>query len=105
MGSSGRPPADDDSNVDDGTVRARFDFSKTAPSTAVIETVAIAADCEPTALETIATAIDPDALDAIFRPTGPSTDRETTVSFPYSGYLVTIRGNGAVTVQDDTVQP
>lgn len=103
-GASGRPPSDDASDGDDGTVRARFDFTKTAPSTAVVETVAIAADCEPTALETIATAIDPDALDAVFRPQVSSPDVDTTVQFSYNGRWVTVSGSGEVAVRDEPAE-
>ncbi|KAB1197885.1 MULTISPECIES: HalOD1 output domain-containing protein [Haloferax] len=84
----------------DGVIRAEYDWSTQAPSTAVIETVAIAANREPTALELLYNTVDPDALDALFDSSGcHSTDGVTTVSFEFAGHGVTVQSNGIVVVQ------
>ena len=81
----------------DGVVRAEYDWSSVTPSTAVIETVAIATNSEPTALARLYRSVDPDALDALlgsreFHP----TDGVTTVSFAFAGLDVTVQNDGIV---------
>ncbi|WP_191965910.1 MULTISPECIES: HalOD1 output domain-containing protein [Haloferax] len=79
----------------DGVIRAEYDWSSLPPSTAVIETVAIAANREPTALEPLYNTVDPDALDALFDSSGcHSTDGVTTVSFEFAGHGVLFRAMG-----------
>ena len=81
-------------------IRAEYDWTSTTPSTAVVETVAVASDREPTRLEPLYEAIDPDALDALIRSNGvePVGDG-ITVTFEVAGQTVTIHGSGAVVVQ------
>lgn len=62
-------------------------------SEAVVATVADRADADPTDLPPLYGAIDPDALDAIFRDGRPGR-----VSFGYAGYEVTVCGRDQVTV-------
>lgn len=62
-------------------------------SLAVVDAVAKAEGVEPTDLPTpLATAIDPDALNAVFR------DGTGRLSFDYHGYRVTVDQEGAVEV-------
>ena len=81
-------------------IRAEYDWTSTTPSTAVVETVAVASDREPTRLEPLYEAIDPDALDALIRSNGvePVGDG-ITVTFEVAGQTVTIHGSGAVVVR------
>ena len=81
-------------------IRAEYDWTSTTPSTAVVETVAVASDREPTRLEPLYEAIDPDALDALIRSNGvePVGDG-ITVTFEVAGQTVTVHGSGAVVVQ------
>lgn len=85
-----------------GAIRAEFDWSVIPPSTAVVETVAIAADREPTVLEPLYETLDPDALDALMRSGGTdSTDGDATVTFALDGYQVTVERGGTVVVRPD----
>jgi hypothetical protein len=83
----------------EGTIRADFDWSAVDPSTAVVETVAIAADRKPTTIQPLYDAIDPGALDTFLR-SGEldSTTPERAVSFTYMDYQVTVTGEGSITV-------
>lgn len=66
---------------------------------AVVDAVAAAAGVSPLQLEPIATVVDPDALNAVFR------DGETGVhvEFEYSGYVVSVTDGTDVSVtQDET---
>lgn len=65
------------------------------PSEAVLRAVADADDVAPTELPPLYRAVDPDALDAVFRnrPAG-------TITFDYNGYTVTISDHVDVSVQE-----
>lgn len=86
-----------------GSIRAEFDWSEVTPSTAVIESVAIAADREPTAIEPLYETVDPDALDALIRSGGSnSTDGDAaSVTFALDGFEVTVQRGGTVVVRPD----
>lgn len=74
---------------------AAFALTERSPSEAVVLVVAEAADTDPMELHSLHDVIDPDALDAIFqhRPSG-------TITFEYSGYIVTVQGNTEIIVQE-----
>ena len=78
------------------TVRQTVDWSTVSPSTAVAELVAEATDSDPAAIGPLYDAIDSDALDALVRHRGGSTD--CVVTFPYDGVEVTVSGDGEVLV-------
>lgn len=82
----------------DGTVREDFDWSSTEPSTAVVQLVATASNAEPTAIEPIYGAVDPDALDALV---GAADTRPTdvTVEFVFAGHDVTVSSDGSAAVR------
>lgn len=66
-------------------------------STAVTSAVARLADVEATDLEPLARSVDPDALEALFRPTFDGHPRPGgRVTFPFAGYEVTVRADGTV---------
>ena len=96
---SDRAVDDDPASEDDGTIRAEFDWSSRTPSEGVIETVAIAADAEPTAIDPLYNSVDPDALDALVRSNGrgPKTG-DVTVTFTLDGHEVQVRSDGVVIV-------
>lgn len=77
---------------------AQYEWSATRPSSAAVETVVEATDCDPTAFGPLNAAVDPDALDALVRGSDPSD--ETVVSFLLDGVEVVVRGRGAVVVRD-----
>lgn len=72
--------------------RTHIESDATA-SEAVVATVADRAGADPIDLPPLYDAIDPDALDAIFRDGRPGR-----VSFEYVGYEVTVCGRDQVTV-------
>lgn len=93
--SNGEPPVEED-----GVVRTRVDWSSRSPSGAVVETVAVAADREPTDLAPLYERVDPDALDSLLRANGSATDRDgVSVSFVYSNHLVSADATGEVVVR------
>ena len=93
----------DESNTlsaDDGAIRAEYDWTDTPASTAVVETVAVACDCEPTELDPLYEVVDPDALDAVVRSSGDGpVVGGTTVTFEVADRSVTIDDGGAVVVR------
>jgi hypothetical protein len=82
----------------DGIVRAEYDWASTSPSTAVVETVAVALDRAATTLDPLYESVDPDALDALVRSSEPPA-RYVTVSFGFAGQQVTVHGTGEVVVR------
>lgn len=70
-----------------------------APSRAVVEAVAEAADRDPTALEPLYDAIDPDALDALVSSRRGSSRSDLRISFTYASFEVTVGPAGAVEVR------
>lgn len=79
-------------------IREEYDWSSTEPSTAVVEVVASASNCAPTATEPLYDAIDPDALDALV---GSAETRPTdvTVEFAFAGYAVTVSSDDSVQIR------
>ncbi|ELY98677.1 HalOD1 output domain-containing protein [Natrialba asiatica] len=75
------------------TVHREFELSRSA-SLAAIETVATAADCDPTELVPLYEVIDPDALDALFGSQSDLADPETRISFGYEGFSVIMARHG-----------
>ena len=95
-----QPDGPDTLSGKDGAVRAEHDWTSRPPSTAVIETVAVARDCEPAGLEPLYEVVDPDALDTLVRSSrdGPVADG-TTVTFEVADMSVTVHGGGTVVVR------
>ena len=50
-------------------------------------------------LEPLYRTVDPDALDALFRPTAEGVRRDVRVAFRYAGCAVTVRADGVVRVR------
>ena len=86
------------------SVVTTFDWTgTTAPSTALITAMAEVNDVEPLALEPLFHAVDPDALDSLFAPTGKVYDRLTgTVEFDYAGHRIVITASGRGYIYDGT---
>ncbi|WP_135533705.1 MULTISPECIES: HalOD1 output domain-containing protein [Halostella] len=69
------------------------------PSTQVIESIAAAEGVDPIDLDPpLHTAIDLDALDALFSPTSGVPRPEGRVEFEYAEYEVVVSSDGSVTV-------
>jgi hypothetical protein len=70
-----------------------------SPSLAVVEAVCRVVGESPTAIDPLAGVIDPEALDALFRPTGRGPARaDGTVTFAFCGCEVVVEGSGEITV-------
>ena len=68
-------------------------------SEAVVHAVADAEGIEPAELTTpLYEAVDPEALDRFFSKSSSEGSPDRRVTFPYSGYEVTVNGEGAVSV-------
>lgn len=81
-------------------IRAEFDWSKAIPCTAIVETVAIAANREPTELDPLYEAVDPEALDTLIQSMETnSTVGDATVTFAFDGHEVTVHRDGRVVVR------
>ena len=85
---------------DEWPVRAQYDWSETAPSIAVVETVAEATDRDPTSIEPLYDTLDPAGLDTLLRSGGSEGGRvDVTVSFAFAGHLVTVYRSGEVVLR------
>lgn len=70
--------------------------SEEAPVEGIIKTVAAISNVDPTDLDPLYPAIDPDALDSLFR----RESAGTSVEFTYVGYLVNITGDGVIKMRE-----
>lgn len=71
-----------------------------APSTAVVAAIAELQGISPLDLKPLSTVIDTDALDRIVTSTATGTaEPSTLVSFPYSGYRVTVTGGQGFAIE------
>lgn len=94
-----QPPLWTDSNAEDGTVTASYDWSSVTPSVAIVETVAVAADRESSTLPALYELVDTDALDAVVRLNGsPAAGGLTTVSFRFADHRIRVHSTGEVVV-------
>jgi len=68
-------------------------------SSAIITAVATVAGTEPTELEPLYDCVDPDAVDALFRPLSEDRPRsDGCLSFSLNEYEVTVYGHGEIIV-------
>ena len=81
------------------TIQNQYEWSAIEPSTAVVKTVVLAANCGYQELSPLYEWIDPDALDAMIAPPlAQNTGTGASISFTYTGYFVTVHSTGAVHV-------
>lgn len=79
--------------------RAEYDWGETPPSVAVLRTVAVATNRDPTALPSLYRCVDPDRLDKLVGQALGSPDvAPLQISFSYAGHQVIIEGGGTVSV-------
>lgn len=72
-------------------------------SAGVVLTLAEILGRPPEAMPSLQTGVDCDALDQLFHPqytNQPSAD--TTVTIPYAGYTVTVRGDGCLRIRTES---
>ena len=83
-----------------GTYRTRFGTAGRLASEAVVVAVAAATRSDPLELPPLYDAVDPDALSDLFEPSPTGAKRfEGTVTFEYADHLVTVEGEGTITVE------
>lgn len=76
--------------------RERFDWMETAPSTAIIETIAAVRGVDPTDFGPLYDTVDMDAIDTLFR-SNPQTT-ELRVSFTHAELVVSLVADGTITI-------
>lgn len=82
-----------------GTYRTTFTDSVDSASEAVISAVATLTGEDPVEMPPLYTAIDPDALDALFRPTRTGPRRgDRRLEFAFNGHEVTVKSCGVIVV-------
>jgi hypothetical protein len=89
---------DEDSETGE-TVRAEYEWTSTAPSTGVVETIASATGRDPTTLDPLFETIDLEALDALLGADERTTAGEAVVSFRFSDREITVSSTGEVVVR------
>jgi len=82
----------------DRAIRHEYDWSTTNPSTAVVRSVALAANRDPRDLEILQQAVDTDGLDTIMK-TDSTAGSDPRIMFGFAGYEVTVHSDGLVVVQ------
>lgn len=83
----------------DGRISHSYDWAETNPTTAVVETLAVAANSEPLDTDPLYEAVDPDALDRLLSSTDAETPTDLRVSFDYGCFRVEVHGSGEVAVR------
>ncbi|MDS0278714.1 hypothetical protein NDI85_12985 [Halomicroarcula sp. S1AR25-4] len=78
-------------------VSKQFDWSVTAPSTAVVQVIAAATGTEPTEGTPLYDSVDSGALDTLFGDADGDPDRR--FSFTHEGLTVTLTGDGTVSAR------
>jgi hypothetical protein len=91
-------PAEETS--DEVTLRYEYDRSQ-RPSTAVVEGVAAATNCEPTALPPLQEFVDASALDALVASASGTDGDHVDVSFVYDGVEVRVTSVGTIEITPD----
>ncbi|SDR31612.1 HalOD1 output domain-containing protein [Natronobacterium texcoconense] len=76
-----------------------LDYHTDSPSLRVVDALAAVTDTDPLELEPLYHAVDPEALDQLFR---DESDAYASVRFDYQDHTVEVRGDGTVAI-DGTV--
>lgn len=91
---------DSDLPDEDGeVVRTEVNWSSSSPVTGVVETVAVAADRDPTEMEPLQERVDAEALNSLVRSDGTGPGGEVHVSFVFAEHLVSVHGTGEIVVR------
>ena len=81
------------------TYRSHYDGDLFPPSTAVVLALATITGRGVEELTPLQEAVDPDALDEIFRSPRRRSADDTTLTFTYADHEVSVRGSGDVTIR------
>lgn len=85
--------------------RATFDSATVEPTVAVVQTMAVAEETDPTELGSLYEAIDPQALDRICGEGVPRREGTRTVEFTYQDRRVTVESPGFVEIRPVDDEP
>lgn len=97
MTESIRPDDDVPQTRPGGEIEADFDWSNVSPSTAVIETLAIALGRDPKTIDPLFDSVNPDALDALVSSDGNGPpEGGLSVSFTHVSHELTVDAAGTV---------
>lgn len=93
------PPGDREAAIDPD-YRATFDAATDCVTEELLRVVADARGVDPTELRRIASVLDPDALDALFRSyTARDRPGPVSVSFEYEGHHVVAMSTGTIALE------
>lgn len=89
---------------DEDAYYTTYSYPTEPPADAVVHAVAELTGQSPLDLDPLhtAAAIDPDALNALFRPTDTAPMREGHVTFHYAGHTITVKDYGRIVIKDAT---
>ncbi len=94
---AGQPVYYDDGR---GTYHAWYDGTVREPvSTALIEALSAIQGVDPLELDTLASAVEPDALNALLSYWDTETPHDGTVSFTYARHDVTVHSSGELVIE------
>ncbi|ELZ08940.1 hypothetical protein C479_12469 [Halovivax asiaticus JCM 14624] len=83
------------------TTGATLESATRPTSLRVVDAVADEREVEPTALDPLYEAVDPDSLDALFPPVPQRSEGTSrSITFTFAGYQVTIEGTGRIDVTE-----
>lgn len=82
------------------TYRASFGVDTDPLWTAVVSTIAVVSETDPTDLPPLYSVIDPATLEDLIEQSGPGPpSSDVSVSFTYGGYAVTVHSYGIIAVR------
>jgi len=89
----------------DGSLRitGEYDWDERAPSTGIVETLAVAMDCDPTDVPPLFPVVDPDAIDTFFD--GLAGDSTRRLALSLEDWTVTVEADGVVVEETVIEQP
>lgn len=105
MGSEDSPIDQEEKTEEPEQIQAFYNWGDTAPSAAVIDTVAFAAHRELSDLPLLYEVVEPEALDKLITSSNAmraSQDSQLSISFAYANCAVTIKCDGEVCIRSPT---
>ena len=101
-----RTPEVVESEPETDTYRATYEYPSHPPSIAVSLGLIEATDSSVSDFDPLydEASVDPDVLDALFRPPANGTYREVRVTFTYHDYQITVKGHGRIIIEAPATQ-
>lgn len=94
-----RYPVTNGGNPDRNVFENEFDPREELPSAVIVETVSFIRNVDPLALDPLADALDPDALDALL--SRSASEDPIEVTFPYEGFQISVTSDGKLWIRWD----